>query len=707
MLLWKDNCKITLQVYDPLMRFRFKLASLKPFALTVVVVIAITFLKVALNEYFNIDSPLLLFFTAVSIAAWYGGFTQGLFATVLSLAIIKFHFENASMPVPIASWNMRYMFFAVDCLFVSAICGLLKRSRDQLHKSDTELSLAKTSLEERVAQRTQQLTISTEQLRQSRSFLDTIIENIPNMIFVKDAKDLRFVSFNRAGEDLLGRKREELIGRNDFDFFPKEQAEFFTQKDQEVLTNRKVIDIPEEPISSANGSMYYLHTKKIPIYDKNGEPLFLMGISEDITSKKIAEAQRLELIQAQMARNEAEKLTEKMAYLVSAANTASKAKSAFLANISHEIRTPLGAMLGFAELILEDKTLRPENIQYLSTIERNGRQLLRLVDEILDLSKVESEHMQIEMLAFDLVELINDVTDSLSLKASEKGLELRTSFINPINSGIINDPSRLRQIMVNIIGNAIKFTDKGTIHVRVDLIKSNSSSNGIITIEVEDSGIGIDTEKQNLLFQPFAQADESMSRRFGGTGLGLFLSRKLAQLMGGDVQLSWSSPEKGSLFKITINAELVPLKETDNLLGPSTSTSTLCAFKNRVLIVDDAVDNRFLLEMLLQRYNIETVSAANGSEAVELTLRDNFDLILMDVQMPVMDGFEAVKYIRSKGYKKPIIALTAHAMRGDRERCLEAGYDDYIKKPINRQVLEDCLAKYVTKAATSTLQSHL
>ncbi len=568
----------------------------------------------------------------------------------------------------------------------------------EITKTQHELSLTKLSLEERVAKRTQQLTEAAEELRQSRSFLDSIIENIPNMIFVKDAKTLRFVRFNRAGEMLLGRMREELVGKNDFDFFPREEAEFFTQKDLEVLRNRKVIDIQEEPISTSDGSIRFLHTKKIPIYDKDNQPKFLMGISEDITDKKKAENQRSELIRAQAARAEAEKNAEKMAYLVESANEASRAKSAFLANISHEIRTPLGAMLGFTELVLDDKSLTPAQIQYLSTVERNGRQLLRLVDEILDLSKVESEHIQIDKTTFELKELVNDVTTSLNLKANEKGLLLNTTFENASDSGIISDPSRLRQIMVNIIGNAIKFTDRGHIDVRVSLVKKQDQSDGLVSIEVEDSGIGIDPKQAEVLFKPFVQADESMTRRFGGTGLGLFLSRKLAQLMGGDVTLASSQPGHGSCFKIEILVGLAENKVSENI--PVRNKPSLNSKQSRVLIVDDAIDNRLLLEMFLKKYQVETVSASNGQEAVQAALSSHFDLVLMDVQMPVMDGFEAVKQLRDQNYTQPVIALTAHAMRGDRERCIEKGFDDYIQKPINRQTLETCLARYLSYPTT-------
>lgn len=785
----------------------------KPYLFTIGAVLLIALLKGFINSTFDIESPLLLFFTAVTFSAWYGGARQGVLATVLSLLIVRFQFEYPSLGTPV-SWGARYILFTADCFILSFICGRLRSSRNilrkregqlrkifesnivglvfsdfsgrllavndyflnllgitrqeflktplywqditpkefleqsrkasldiqthgrfepfekayikkdgshvpvliggtkvtknsqvsvildltEIKKTQHELAQVKVHLEERVEKRTRELRDAAEQLRQSRSFLDSIIENIPNMIFVKDAKDLRFVRFNRAGEKLLGRSRRDLVGKNDYDFFPKEEADFFTNKDRAVLEGGHALDIPEEPVTLPDGKTRYLHTRKIPILGKDGKAEFLLGISEDITERKYMETQRLELIQAQAARSAAEKHAEKMAYLMEAANEASRAKSAFLANISHEIRTPLGAMIGFTELALEDKKIPPEHLQHLKTVDRNGRLLLQLVDEILDLSKVESKHINIENVSFDLLQLLDELSDLFRVKASEKSLELKFAVSGEQSKLIVSDPTRLRQIMINVVGNAIKFTDRGSVDVRVHILEDQENpGKGWITFDVYDTGIGINPREVEHLFQPFVQADDSMTRRFGGTGLGLFLARKLAQLMGGDVSLEWSEPGRGSHFKVFIEVEFKEKRQKQKAAAEVSRPGSLKGLgeDRRVLIVDDAADNRVLLETLLQRRGLKTVSRENGLEGVETALKENFDVVLMDVQMPVMDGFEAVRKLRQHNYHRPIIALTAHAMSGDRERCLQAGFDDYVRKPINLKVLEESLIRHM------------
>ncbi|WP_374075929.1 PAS domain S-box protein [Bdellovibrio bacteriovorus] len=715
---------------------------------------------------------------------------------------------------------------------------------------ERELEQVNLRLEDRVQQRTQQL-------RQSEAFLEAIFENIPNMIFVKDAKDLRFVRFNKAGEDLIGVPRSEMIGKNDYDFFPKEQADFFTTKDRDVLNDTRIVDIPEEPIQTAKG-IRYLHTKKIPICNKEGQPEYLLGVSEDITEKKEAEKQKMALLQEQVAREEAELRAQQMSFLsdvssvlsesfdqekilknfsrsvinfmadvcvvdlldeegydfgqtevtaresseedyirawrsrhplrwdspvgptavlrsgkseihkdfdvkellslafsteasleekpipissmivtpikirdqkplgsvtfllknnnftemdlslaeeVSSrlavalensrlfykAQEANRAKSAFLANVSHEIRTPLGAMLGFTEMLKEDASLTSDHKETIETILRNGQQLLRIVDEILDISKVESERIQIEHIAFSLPNLLEDVVLLLKGRAEEKGIELRVSYQN-LPEFIVSDPTRLRQILINVIGNAIKFTDEGN----VELIVSRKKN---LEFRVVDTGIGISPEQKSNLFQPFAQADSSTTRRFGGTGLGLFLSRKLARLLGGDVILDKSVSGKGSTFLITIAFEEASRSEEPRT---QTTAEVVDDFKNisGVLIVDDAADNRDLFRRYLRKLGVseEVIEMAqNGLEAVDKASAKTYTLILMDIQMPQMDGFQALSELRKKSYKGHVVALTAHAMKGDEEKCLAAGFDGYLQKPLSREALREVLIKTSTR----------
>lgn len=532
-----------------------------------------------------------------------------------------------------------------------------------------------------------------ERLKQSEQFLESIVEFIPNMIFVKEAKDLRFVRFNRAGEELVGHPRSKLIGKSDHDFFPKEQADSFIAKDREVIRNKKIVDIPEEPIETKNGTRY-LHTKKIPVFDKEGNPQYLIGISEDITERKLAEQQKNALIKAEAAREAAEKSAEQMALLNEKANEANRAKSAFLANISHEIRTPLGAMLGFAELALESES--PEKtVEYVETILRNGKELLRIVDEVLDISKAESNSMEIEILRFSLPEFLKDIGNLMQVRAHQKNLNLEFKQSGRIPAFINSDPYRLRQILLNVIGNAIKFTEKGSISVETEPMED------LIKFAITDTGIGIDSEQAERLFRPFTQADDSTTRKFGGTGLGLYLSRRLASMLGGDVRIICSEAGKGSRFEITVKAQLEEPKRNRVLAkgppatGSQTSEipseqSTEAAKNKKVLVIDDSIDNQQLIAAYLTKDKINYALASRGIQAVEMA-DNSYSAILMDIQMPEMDGFEALKLLREKGIRVPVIAITAHAMKGDRERCMEAGFDDYLSKPISRKALNDCL----------------
>lgn len=528
----------------------------------------------------------------------------------------------------------------------------------------------------------------SERLTQSEQFLESVIEYIPNMIFVKEAKDLRFVRFNKAGEDLVGYPREVLIGRSDLDFFPKEQAENFIAKDREVIKTRAVVDIPEEPIQTTHGTRY-LHTKKIPVFDKEGHPQYLIGISEDITEKKIAEQQKIALLQAEAAREQAEKSAEQMALLNEKANEANRAKSAFLANISHELRTPLGAMLGFAELAL-DTTSHEERSDYVQTILRNGKELLRIVDEVLDISKAESNLIEIEKVQFSLLEFLKDISHLMEIRAKQKKLELKLNSSENLPASIFSDPYRLRQILLNVIGNAIKFTERGSVTL------STVQEGDFIKFTVTDTGIGIDSVQAEKLFKPFVQADDSTTRKFGGTGLGLYLSRRLARLLDGDVKILESIEGKGSVFEVKVRMNL------DQALGRSGDSALRKAqtamhagpnLKGKILVVDDALDNQELIAAYLRTEKIEYELACRGQQAVEMA-DDTYSMILMDIQMPEMDGFEALKKIREKGIHTPIIALTAHAMKGDRERCVKAGFNDYLSKPISRKALLACLSQF-------------
>lgn len=375
---------------------------------------------------------------------------------------------------------------------------------------------------------------------------------------------------------------------------------------------------------------------------------------------------------------------------------ASRAKSAFLANVSHEIRTPLGAMLGFAEILHEDRSLNSEQREAAGTVLRNGQQLLHIVNEILDISKVESERIQLESVVFSLPQMLRDVVQLLRGRAEEKGIELKINTEN-LPELIRADPTRLRQILINVIGNAIKFTDRGEVSIDVKARAVTKVSNlPSLEFVITDTGIGISPEQRSRLFQPFSQADSSTTRRFGGTGLGLFLSRKLARLMGGDVFLNSSIAGQGSSFVVSVTYEEVTAREAVTDVPPSESRSyTVFPEKTgRILVVDDVPDNRELFKRYLIRMGIperQIDLAGSGFEAIAKAEHEKYGLVLMDIQMPEMDGFQALKELRAKKYDGAIVALTAHAMKGDKEKCLAAGFDDYLQKPLQKESLRQVL----------------
>ncbi|MEO5686214.1 MAG: response regulator [Burkholderiaceae bacterium] len=728
--------------------------------------------------------------------------------------------------------------------------------RRQRRQAEAALQQLNAELEVRVASRTVELSnalagqadeiaerqVAEEAARASEQFLDSIVENIPDMIFVKDASTLRFVRFNKAGEGLLGHCRDDLIGKSVHDLFPASEADFFALKDRAVLESRQMIDIPEEPVHTSRG-VRIVHTKKIPILDGRGESRFLLGISRDITDQKRVDDE------LQRHREHLEDMIrERTAELVVAkeqADAANQAKGDFLANMSHEIRTPMNAILGMSYLALQSD-LDPQQLHYVQKVHGAAQSLLGIINDILDFSKIEAGKLDIEIVAFALGDVLDELGNLVGMSAEDKGIELL--FVQPplLPCALLGDPTRLRQVLLNIGYNAVKFTDRGEVVVAIEIIEQDAASVRL-RFEVRDTGIGMSTQQQQRLFQPFSQADASTSRRYGGTGLGLAISRQLVRLMGGELEVT-SAPGMGSGFHFSLDFGLQPdaarpptahtqglpgsralivddnasarevlasmsralglradtaidgqeaLNRVDHAdagddpydlvlldwkmpgidgvecarllalrqrvrhptptvlmltafsrdevhrrlaqqgvrvgallvkpvtpstlfeacgraLGLSTGHSTRTAKREeamhahqaslrgaQVLLVEDNAINREIALTILSRAGIAVSVACDGQEALDMLGRRHFDGVLMDCQMPVLDGYAATRALRRLPQfgDLPVIAMTANAMVGDREKVLAAGMNDHIAKPINVDEMFATLARWIPRAS--------
>ncbi len=654
-----------------------------------------------------------------------------------------------------------------------------------------------------------------DELKRTQSFLHQIVENLPIAIFIKDAKDLSFVHWNKAGELLTGHTNEEMTGKSDYDFFPRDKAEEFIRADRLALERGELVDVPEEILMTPAGPRT-VHTKKIPIFDEQGRPSHLLGIADDITKDKEA--------------------AEELKRAKDAALHAARTKGEFLANMSHEIRTPMNGIIGMTNLLL-DTGLSREQRDFAQTVKLSAEGLLTILNDILDFSKMEAGKLHFENLDFDLRETVDTTLEILAERAAGKGLELVADVADGVPAGLKGDAGRLRQILLNLIGNALKFTEAGEVVLRVTEERAGQEGRAFLRFEVTDSGIGLSAEAQQRLFQPFSQADGSTTRRFGGTGLGLAISRQLVHLMGGRIGVR-SQPGQGSTFWFTAGFErqtmtvqtvtdIAPLVGRrvlvveDNAASRTMIANTLKSWKMevtaasrsqkafgfltapgspewdvilvdahlpdmegmalareirrcaaarkaavilaaplghqprkeelvaagitsclakpvkhgelrtrilealgggaseaardtrtadgngktarplRILLAEDNPVNQKVALRQLQKLGYQAQAVANGLEAIAALDKSSFDVVLMDCQMPEMDGYQATRHLRAneKTQHVHVIAMTANAMSGDREKCLEAGMNDYLSKPVNIENLQNVLERVPDPAA--------
>jgi two-component system CheB/CheR fusion protein len=421
-------------------------------------------------------------------------------------------------------------------------------------------------------------------------------------------------------------------------------------------------------------------------------PAGFVAVARDISLRKALQQEQLRAWQAMQEANEELKKSR------AAALQATRAKSDFLNNMSHEIRTPMNGVLGMVQL-LRATELTSEQQRYVEIAQSSGRTLLALIDDILDLAKIEAGKLAIECIDFNLRNTVADSIDLWRFQAKAKGLEFHATMDHEIPLYVRGDPHRLRQIVNNLAANAIKFTAQGNVGLHTELINADDLR-VIVRFSVTDTGIGIHPEHAAKLFSPFVQADESTTRNYGGTGLGLAICKHLVEMMGGEIGVE-SGPSQGSAFWFTIAFEASDMTAADSPDSPAGGLALAEPLHNeankalRILVAEDNHINRLVLRTLLEKLGYTAETVLNGEEAVDALTKRTYDLVLMDCEMPVMDGYEATRQIREGSSSRvPIIAVTAHAMSGDRDRCIQSGMDDFISKPVDMQLLKQVLAKW-------------
>ncbi|WP_374077403.1 response regulator [Bdellovibrio bacteriovorus] len=567
---------------------------------------------------------------------------------------------------------------------VSVFLELFKKSRQLQEQAEKIRESERRERYLRLAE------LENESLKRYRNLADAI----PHMVW-RSRSDGNLDYVNKGWTDYTGLTLEQSSGSKWQTAIDPEDLKCFLKAWMDSMSEGKPFDA-ELRVRNKYNEPHWFWVKAVAELNQIGQVTSWLATCTDINDRKIAE---LKLIEAEKE-----------------AKAASLSKTSFLANMSHEIRTPMNAILGFTELMLDPNQTTEERVNCIHTVQRNASQLLKIIDEILDISKVESGHMQIEKVEVNVPTLLDDLKNLLQLPAMDKGLELRFGLDTEIPRTVLSDPTRLRQILLNLIGNAIKFTQQGSVEINVAWhAKDQSSGKDRMEFRIVDTGVGISAEHAERLFQPFVQGDSSTTRKFGGTGLGLALSRQLARAMGGEVSLVSSEQGRGSHFLVVVeapaladtsfvsNLNIAVKRKTKNF--PKRGDGRLKSM--RILLVEDVVDNQALMVHFLNLAGAKVEVADNGHDGVAKALEGNFDAVLMDIQMPLMDGYEATRQLRAQGYKTPIIALTAHALNEERDKSIEAGCDDHLSKPVEFNTLIEHLVKLApnrTKEGESSVE---
>ena len=523
-----------------------------------------------------------------------------------------------------------------------------------------------------------------QMLASSEERLRSLIESTQDWVWEVDAHG-RYTYCSPRVKNLLGYEPEEVLGRTPFDFMDPDEAGRCGARFASIVEARAPLRNLENTNLHKNGRSVILETNGLAILDENGDLVGYRGIDRDITERRLAERE------LQRAKD--------------AAEAANRAKSEFLANMSHEIRTPLNGILGMVDMTVETD-LTSQQRDYLGIVKDSAESLLSIINDILDFSKIEAGKLDFDSAPFDLRDALAPTVRALAVSAQRKGLALNYFVAPEIPRVLVGDPGRVRQILLNLVGNAVKFTERGQVTVQLQQ-DSADSENVWLHLSVADTGVGIAPDRLNAVFDAFDQADTSTTRRYGGTGLGLTIARKLTEMMAGRIYVE-STLGIGSTFHCNLRlGNAGPLQtaagrdDREPLQSPAAARRKPAAC-GPILVAEDNAVNQAISVALLQRNGYQVELAANGREAVERFRANPIEAVLMDVQMPEMDGFEATAAIRDlearTGTHVPIIAMTAHAMKGDRERCLAAGMDAYVSKPVRASELLALLENLISRA---------
>ena len=533
----------------------------------------------------------------------------------------------------------------------------------------------------------------------SKKELIQLVNSLPGMAYRTVDSQLWNMDFISNGSlELTGYTPGELISKEGVSFVDLINPEDITEsiaRCASYLEEKKPFQI-EYRITTCTGETRWLLDRATGIYSETGKLLTIEGFIIDITEQMQIQ-QRLNSTKAdaikayeiaETAKSELKKALEVAEVLTEKAKEANDAKSCFLANMSHEIRTPMNAIIGFSDILSQDKSIEAKQLKYINIIKQNSQNLLDIINNILDISKIEAGKITVEKRNISVHDMCRDLIDTLRFSAQQKGLTLECDISSTAIKTISSDLTRLRQCLTNLMGNAIKFTSKGSVTLQV------SSKDDEISFSVIDTGIGIAKDKQDKIFNVFSQEDISTTRKYGGSGLGLAITRNLVALLGGELSLE-SYKGKGSKFTISIPIGHIDTTSQNEEIMDLDDNYADRKFDAHVLVAEDNIANQMLIKLLLNKHGIEVDIATDGEEALKMAHSSDYDIIFMDMQMPKLSGFDVTKAIREKDSDTPIIALTASALKEDQLRSAKIGCNQHLSKPIDHKILTQLLLEYL------------